>query len=210
MCCSRPPPGDEERHGRPRATVVYSCSHVYIYIYIYTYIHTYMHIHVYVCMYIYIYIYVYREREMIVCKYMHIYMYIYIYIFIYRERERERESHSLCGFHSGIIRRRGTTQIILQARPNGSQVKFVYIPQRGVQWKQGVVIYMTVYTSLLYNTTPIHCTPDPLHPPLQSIQFGWRYTCCNCNDCKATGTIIETSVRMIISKGIVYAEWMPS
>ena len=34
----------------------------------------------------------------------------------------------------------------------------VYIPQRGVQWKQGVVIHMTLYTSLLYNTTPIHCT----------------------------------------------------
>ena len=45
-----------------------------------------------------------------------------------------------------------------------------YIPQRGVQWKQGVVIDMTLYTSLLYKTTPIHCTPYPLHPPLQSIQ----------------------------------------
>ena len=45
-----------------------------------------------------------------------------------------------------------------------------YIPQRGVQWTQGVVIYLTLYTSLLCNTTPIHCTPDPLHPPLQSIQ----------------------------------------
>ena len=37
----------------------------------------------------------------------------------------------------------------------------LYIPQRGVQWKQGVVVYMTLYTSLLYNTTP-----SPLHPPL--------------------------------------------
>ena len=46
----------------------------------------------------------------------------------------------------------------------------VAIPQRGVQWKQGVVIYMMLYTSLLYNTTPIHCTPLRLHPPLQSIQ----------------------------------------
>ena len=46
----------------------------------------------------------------------------------------------------------------------------VHIPQRGVQWKQGVVTYMTLYTSLLYNTTSIHCTSDPLHPPLQSIQ----------------------------------------
>ena len=34
------------------------------------------------------------------------------------------------------------------------------IHQRGVQWKQGVVISMTSYTSLLYDTTP-----HPLHPP---------------------------------------------
>ena len=39
----------------------------------------------------------------------------------------------------------------------------------GVQWKQGVVVYMTLYTSLLYNITPIHCTHLPLHPPLLSI-----------------------------------------
>ena len=39
------------------------------------------------------------------------------------------------------------------------------IPQRGVQWKQGVVIYMISYTSLSYNATPIRCTPLPLHPP---------------------------------------------
>ena len=38
-------------------------------------------------------------------------------------------------------------------------LRIIYIPQRGVQRKQGVVIYMTLYTSLLYNTTPIHCTP---------------------------------------------------
>ena len=41
--------------------------------------------------------------------------------------------------------------------------------QRGVQWKQGVGIYM-IYTSLLYNTTPIHCTPLPLHPPVMRTQ----------------------------------------
>ena len=46
----------------------------------------------------------------------------------------------------------------------------VYILQRGVQWKQGVVIYMTLYTSSLYDITSIHCTPLPLHPPLLSIQ----------------------------------------
>ena len=35
----------------------------------------------------------------------------------------------------------------------------LYIPQRGVQWKQGVVICMMSYTISLYDTTPIHCTP---------------------------------------------------
>ena len=41
----------------------------------------------------------------------------------------------------------------------------------GVQWKQAVVIYMMSYTSSLHNTTPMHCTPLPLHPPLPSIQL---------------------------------------
>ena len=39
-----------------------------------------------------------------------------------------------------------------------------YILQRVVQWKQGVVIYMTLYTSVLYDTTPIHCTPSHCTP----------------------------------------------
>ena len=51
------------------------------------------------------------------------------------------------------------------APPSGG----VYILQRGVQWKRGVVFCTMLCTSLLYNTTPIHCTPLPLHPPLQSI-----------------------------------------
>ena len=29
-------------------------------------------------------------------------------------------------------------------------------------------MYMMLYTSLLYNTTPIHCTPLPLHPPVMN------------------------------------------
>ena len=48
----------------------------------------------------------------------------------------------------------------------------------GVQWKQGVVIYWMLYTSLLYNATPIHCTPLPLHPPVMNTQArrlaAWR------------------------------------
>ena len=42
------------------------------------------------------------------------------------------------------------------------------IHQKGVQWKQGVVIYMMLYTSSLYNTTAIHCTLLPLHPPVMN------------------------------------------
>ena len=44
----------------------------------------------------------------------------------------------------------------------------------GVQWKQGVVIRMFLYTILLYIyiyiyiTTPIHCTPLRLHPPVMN------------------------------------------
>ena len=43
--------------------------------------------------------------------------------------------------------------------------------QRGVQWKQGVVIYMMLYTIILYYTTPIHCTPLPLHPTVMNTQL---------------------------------------
>ena len=41
---------------------------------------------------------------------------------------------------------------------------------KGVQWKQGVVIYLMSYISLLDNTPPIHCTPLPLHPPVMNTQ----------------------------------------
>ena len=44
------------------------------------------------------------------------------------------------------------------------------IHQRGVQWKQGVVVYIVLSAVLLYNTTPIHCTPLRLHPPLMNTQ----------------------------------------
>ena len=40
----------------------------------------------------------------------------------------------------------------------------------GVQWKQGVVVYMMLYTSFVYTTTPIHCIPLPLHPPVMNTQ----------------------------------------
>ena len=55
------------------------------------------------------------------------------------------------------------------ARTARDDVDPFYIHQRGVQWKHGVVIYMMLYTILLHNTTPIHCTLLPLYPPLPSI-----------------------------------------
>ena len=47
----------------------------------------------------------------------------------------------------------------------------VKIHQRGVQWKQAVVICMMLYTSLLYNTTPRHCTPPPTALPCNEYPF---------------------------------------
>ena len=54
------------------------------------------------------------------------------------------------------------------------------IHQRGVQWKQGVVICMMLYTRLLHNTTPIHCTPLALHHPVMNTQSGGlaSFPCC--------------------------------
>ena len=57
------------------------------------------------------------------------------------------------------------------SRLPGPGPALLYIPQREVQWKQGVVIYTMLYTSLLYDTTPIHCTPLPLHPPVMNTHL---------------------------------------
>ena len=47
----------------------------------------------------------------------------------------------------------------------------VKIHRRGVQWKQGVVVYIMLKAVLLYNTTPIQCTPLRLHPPPTAPHF---------------------------------------
>jgi len=48
----------------------------------------------------------------------------------------------------------------------------------GVQWKQGVVIYIMSCAASLHSAAPIHCTPLPLHPPLLNTQgcvlHSWR------------------------------------
>ena len=134
---------------------IYICVYAYIYIYIYTcihiptYIYIYIHIYTYVCMYIYIYIYTHEYTCACVYTYVCIYIYIYICIYIYiythtdwSECERNELSRSYSRFIKG-----------------------------GAQLKQGVVIYKMFYTSLLYITTPIHCTPLPLHPPVTNTQL---------------------------------------
>ena len=55
---------------------------------------------------------------------------------------------------------------------NATRSRTVKIHQRGVQWKQGVAMYMLLYVSLLYDTTPFHCTPLPLHPPVMNTHAG--------------------------------------
>ena len=80
--------------------------------------------------------------------YIHIHTYAYVYIYIY-----------IYVYLSMFSRRRDR--------------RVFYILQRGVQWKQGVVVYMMFLSVLLCNTTPIHCTPLRLHPPLMNTQV-WR------------------------------------
>ena len=48
---------------------------------------------------------------------------------------------------------------------------YIKIHQRGVQWKQGVVMYMMLYTGSLHNTTFIQFTPIPLHPPVMNTRL---------------------------------------
>ena len=50
------------------------------------------------------------------------------------------------------------------------EVMEMKIHRRGVQWKQDVVVYIRFQAVLLYITTPIHCTPLRLHPPLMNTQ----------------------------------------
>ena len=57
---------------------------------------------------------------------------------------------------------------VLAVVTDKAEAATLYILQRGVQWKHGVVIRVVLYTILLYNTIPIHCTPLPLHPPVMN------------------------------------------
>ena len=95
------------------------------------------------------------------------YMYIYIYYFdIFT-------TYHLC--HMLHVLRtpwpvRAAPRSTSAAPPTPTRSPRLKIHQRGVQGKHGVVIYMMLHTILSYNTTPIHCTPLPLHPLLRNAQ----------------------------------------
>ena len=79
----------------------------------------------------------------------------------------------LNGLHrsaGGEMHRTPQASILNRTALSPALVRQLKIHQRGVQWKQGVVFYMMLYTSLSYSTTPIHFTPLPLHPPGMSTQ----------------------------------------
>ena len=75
----------------------------------------------------------------------HFYCYMHTYIYIYIEREREREIDTQTSAGCPAWEARGQSRFF----------------KGGCSGK----IYMMLYTSLLHNATPIHCTPFRLHPP---------------------------------------------
>ena len=71
-------------------------------------------------------------------------------------------------YHAVKIGHRGMLAAALEASDFFSRAFGFKIHPRGVQWKQGVLVYMILYAVPLYNTTPMHCTPLRLHPPLMN------------------------------------------
>ena len=127
------------------------------------------------------------------CVYMYVYMcvYIYIYINIYIHTHRPNlciYTYMIISFKlrlvlpgrddvvgrdaaGGVDARPRLSEVLIQTMLDTDLEAYVKIHQRGVQWKQGVVTCMQLYTSLSYNTTPIHCTPLPLHPPVMNTDY---------------------------------------
>ena len=151
-----------------------------------------IYIHTYTCVYIYIYTYIYI--------YIYIYIYTYIYIYIHTHTSPPRRSsrfwkvpaRSLPAPHGKLREPSHTCKLnILADLTCIKAFKMIYLEgagtsrkasrawcsrdsSKGVQWKQGVAIYMMLYTSLLCDTTPIHCTPLPPHPPVMNTHVGSR------------------------------------
>ena len=105
-------------------------------------------------MHIYIHIRVYTYN-------IYIYIYMYIHTYIYTGR-------ALAGVLSAANCSEGRRLPNIWVLPLQVFCLLSRFIKGGVQRKQGVVIYMVLYIVLLYNTTPIHCTPLRLHPPLMN------------------------------------------
>ena len=102
---------------------------------------------------IYIYIYIYIHTYM--CVYVYIYIYIYTHTYTYSGPEDDNRRTKV------LL----STWIPFGDHPSNLERCRSRFSKGGVQWKQGVAMYMMLCPSLLYNTTPIHCTPLRLHPP---------------------------------------------
>ena len=158
-CRTRPRKSAQRRSGRSARCRQY----IYIYIYIYTHIHTYtyaytyIHIYMYINIYSYIYIYIYTYT------YIHIHIHTYIHTYTYTYNLPQALSYA---------------QTIAASLGDASPAVVFKIHPRGVQWNQGVVVHITLLAVLLYDTTPIHCTRLPLHPPLmKTCIYIYIYIC---------------------------------
>ena len=97
-----------------------------------------------------------------------------------------------------------------RADPCKSQRYSIKIHQRGLQWKQGVVTCLVLYTILLYNTTPIHCTPLRLHPPVMNTHSSIP----SCTSFKCTRTfwyyclmcVLTSKHKQSLRKGVTSTE----
>ena len=97
-------------------------------------------------------------------KWITITIYIYIYIFIHTY---ERATDGPSPIKTRVLGWPGHESYVLLWRiliSCASRPRCLHSAKWGA-WKQGVVIYMMLSTTLIYYTTPIHCTLLPLTPP---------------------------------------------
>ena len=112
------------------------CIYIYICIYIFVYIYIYICISLSISLSLYIYIYI--SISISLSLYIYIYIYIYTHIHINTVPEAAPCSCSAVG---------------------GASFRSLKIHQRGLQWKQGAVVYIILQIVALNNTTP--CTAPP-------------------------------------------------
>ena len=199
------PEPPEEEDGRPTDIIwwlslllllsLLSLYYDYHYYYSYHYIYIY---NVYIHVNLLFWIYPLYDPEIInILFIIHIiYMYIYIYIyyqystiFIYTSTNklvclRWQLPVALVWAWLGLDQTKAIYPVAIldQGRRLTSplvKALIIKIHQRGVQWKQGVVVYNILWAVLLDKITPIHCAPLRLHPPLTNTHdyYDYYYYC---------------------------------